>query len=506
MAKSTYFAQMFKIAQENDTQATELPVVLKVAVEPAEGGASQDVAADPAVEEAPAADASAAAEPAAAEGQNDDGGAPVDAPAAAETPAVAAPAKETTVDGAPEAAASNAVADAEAETELAAAETADAQEGIAEANNEIANAEDEIETAQDVVDTTEAQVAAQKELLQKPEEVTASTVALATQSFRSQLARLKIDNSVAPSITQVTFESLLSKENGGAGLSPAAALNVLTVDMEGFVEGAKKVISKIWEAIKAALNKIVEFITNIFTNNTKRLKGQLEKAKSYKGNKGRLAYSKVFPATKELKNINELNGFAQKQFYLLKEIVQISNKAAGAPNASHGLSAALKTFATKTQLKDANAITIGKNFKIVVGEAGSSKKEAIEADESLTAAYLEPNVLSGIINDSLKLSAANPVNTIKALISNADAAQKAALKAADNKEAKNETKDNYKELSNFYRTTVNFIGQAIGSYQSGVVALVDAHLSAGAGGDVATTNNQKQEAPKEEAKAEEAKQ
>lgn len=504
MAKSTYFAQMFKIAQENDTQATELPVVLKVAVEPAEGGASQDVAADPAVTEAPAADASAAAEPAAAEGQNDDGGAPVDAPAAAETPAVAAPAEETTVDGAPEAAASNAVADAEAETELAAAETADAQEGIAEANNEIANAEDEIETAQDVVDTTEAQVAAQKELLQKPEEVTASTVALATQSFRSQLARLKIDNSVAPSITQVTFESLLSKENGGAGLSPASALNVLTVDMEGFVESAKKIISKIWEAIKSALNKIVEFIKKIFGVNKRKLESQQSKINTYSRPSGQLTYSKVFPALKELNKVEDVVTVGTNQLALVKTVIDVSNmyvkQADVAPLKSAAELAAKAGF--QSVLKDKAAVAIGKNFVIVAGNGLTSTKKAIEADDSLKAPYLNGDALNRLITDALKVNASNPVNSLKQLISNADAAQKKAEQDAGNK-------DKFQPLAGFYRSTVNFIGQAMASYQSGVIALVDAHLSGKSESGEAKKGDAKAdtkaEAPKQEAKAEEKK-
>lgn len=259
MAKN-HFADMFRVSQESaDSAATELPVVLKVAVEPAEGGA--DVAQDPAV--APVADAPAAADAGSANTNVEDGSTPV-AP-------VAAPAVPANVPAAPQPVETVPVADNDDEDEtIADVEqqmiAANSEEGLAEASNEIANINQDMEVAEDAVAEAKDQMEVQEEILKNPETVTPASVAIAVQNFRSILKRVGMDESVAPSIQHVSFESMLSKENGGLGSSPAAALRIVHEDMGKFVEGAKNAMIKLWEAIKAAFAKVVEFVKNIFFN------------------------------------------------------------------------------------------------------------------------------------------------------------------------------------------------------------------------------------------------
>lgn len=256
MAKN-HFADMFRISQESaDSTATELPVVLKVAVEPAEGGA--DVAQDPAV--APAADAPAAADAGSADTNVEDGSTPVAPVASPAVPASNLQPVETVpvVDDDNE---NQTIADVEQQMIAA-----NSEEGLAEASNEIDNINQDMEVAEDAVAEAKDQMEVQEEILKNPETVTPASVAIAVQNFRSILKRVGMDESVAPSIQHVSFESMLSKENGGLGSSPAAALRIVHEDMGKFVEGAKNAMIKLWETIKAAFAKLIEFVKNIFFN------------------------------------------------------------------------------------------------------------------------------------------------------------------------------------------------------------------------------------------------
>lgn len=289
MAKN-HFADMFRISQESaDSTATELPVVLKVAVEPAEGGA--DVAQDPAV--APAADAPAAADAGSADTNVEDGSTPV-APVAA--PAVPAAAPQP-VETAP-------VADDDEDQTIADVEqqmvAANSEQGLAESNSEIDNISQDMEVAEDAVAEAKDQMEVQEEILKNPETVTPASVAIAVQNFKSILKRVGMDESVAPSIQHVSFESMISKENGGLGSSPAAALRIVHEDMGKFVEGAKNAMIKLWEAIKAAFSKMIEFVKNIFFSVKKQGQALIDQIKKNYPEKpdGKFKPYTVFPTLK----------------------------------------------------------------------------------------------------------------------------------------------------------------------------------------------------------------
>lgn len=236
------FKSMFDVVSKENADATTIPVVLELDVQPAEGAA--DVAADPATE--PAATAPATTEPAAAEGEDLGQG------------------------------------EVEEEGEATAVELAEAE---AE-HNELMN---EIEVVEDVAEKVESDAADVKEALDandqavaegKEEVITPANVAIATQSFELRLERLGLSlTDLCPS-ANISKETFISKEEGGLGMKPSEVLRNLHNEIsreDGVLDKIKAGAKKVWEAIVSALKKIVDFVAKLLpTQKNKLIKmGQL---------------------------------------------------------------------------------------------------------------------------------------------------------------------------------------------------------------------------------------
>lgn len=230
------FKSMFDVVSKENADATTIPVVLELDVQPAEGSA--DVAADPATE--PATTAAATTEPAAAEGE-DLGQAEGD-----------------------EEGATTAVELAEAEAE----------------HNELMN---EIEVVEDVAEKVESDAADVKEALDandkavaegKEEVITPANVAIATQSFELRLERLGLSlTDLCPS-ANISKETFISKEEGGLGMKPSEVLRNLHNEIsreDGVLDKIKAGAKKVWEAIVSALKKIVDFVAKLLPTQKNKL-------------------------------------------------------------------------------------------------------------------------------------------------------------------------------------------------------------------------------------------
>ena len=230
------FKSMFDVVSKENADATTIPVVLELDVQPAEGSA--DVAADPATE--PATTAAATTEPAAAEGEDLGQG------------------------------------EVEEEGEATAVELAEAE---AE-HNELMN---EIEVVEDVAEKVEADAADVKEALDandkavaegKEEVITPANVAIATQSFELRLERLGLSlTDLCPS-ANISKETFISKEEGGLGMKPSEVLRNLHNEIsreDGVLDKIKAGAKKVWDAIIAALKKIVDVISKLLPTQKNRL-------------------------------------------------------------------------------------------------------------------------------------------------------------------------------------------------------------------------------------------
>ena len=119
----------------------------------------------------------------------------------------------------------------------------DVKAELTEASSELKESCDEADKAEEVIANTQEQIDAQKQALEKPEEVTPAQVVLASESFRANLRLLGIDSSYISSLNYVNSETITS--------SPAQVLSLITVDMEGFLDTAKNVAGTIRDKIVA---------------------------------------------------------------------------------------------------------------------------------------------------------------------------------------------------------------------------------------------------------------
>lgn len=230
------FKSMFDVVSKENADATTIPVVLELDVQPAEGSA--DVAADPATE--PATTAAATTEPAAAEGED------------------------------------LGQAEGDEEGETTAVELAEAEAEHSELMNEIEVVEDVAEKVEsDAADVKESLDANDQAVAEGKEEViTPANVAIATQAFELRLERLGLSlTDLCPS-ANISKETFISKEEGGLGMKPSEVLRNLHNEIsreDGVLDKIKAGAKKVWDAIVSALKKIVDFVAKLLPTQKNKL-------------------------------------------------------------------------------------------------------------------------------------------------------------------------------------------------------------------------------------------
>lgn len=302
--RNSYFAQAFRLATEDgSSDATVLPVVLEIDVKATDGSDEATPAQDPALEEGATADASAA-EPAA---ENDDGSAPVDAPAVDAVPA------------APIEGEGNESIE-EFENNLI---TTDDLEAV-ETDHELEEQLHEEATVSEAVSEVEEVVKDQEELLNEhPENVNKEGVAIATECLYRAVKTAGLDPKMFQSLNQITVEYLASEDF----TSPVQALKIVHEDSKSFVQSAKDGLKKLWEMIVNSLKKLWDFVKRIFGNHAaiaKKLRQQLKES-NYNPEGKEIDLSKYFPASLELGFESPMLMKEDFQEKLLKAIIDANN-------------------------------------------------------------------------------------------------------------------------------------------------------------------------------------
>lgn len=230
------FKSMFDVVSKENADATTIPVVLELDVQPAEGSAN--VAADPATE--PATTAAATTEPAVAEGED--------------------------------------LGQAEGDEEgvTTGIELAEAEAEHSELMNEIEVVEDVAEKVEsDAADVKEALDANDQAVAEGKEEViTPANVAIATQSFELRLERLGLSlTDLCPS-ANISKETFISKEEGGLGMKPSEVLRNLHNEIsreDGVLDKIKAGAKRVWDAIIEALKKVIGLVEKFLPTQKNRL-------------------------------------------------------------------------------------------------------------------------------------------------------------------------------------------------------------------------------------------
>ena len=140
-------------------------------------------------------------------------------------------------------------------------------EQMVEAKHELDETCEEIGKTQEVIADTQDQLDAQKQILANPAQVTPAEVVVATEAFRANLRLLGASESYVRSMAFVNTESIVA--------NPAQLLSIVHVDMEGFVDTAKRVLAKLWEKIK----QIVKWIKDLIMKGFNGIKAKLTKGK-----------------------------------------------------------------------------------------------------------------------------------------------------------------------------------------------------------------------------------
>jgi hypothetical protein len=310
------FQAMFNIASGARTisfengESTTIPVVLELDVKPAENQAA-NVASDPAVE-TPEANPSTD-EKAKTEGQNYD---VTGVEGTEEDPAL------------PEVSVEDEVAMAEAEAEK--------NELINEAeivDDTIEKIEEDTATIKETLDANDAVVAAGGE-----DQINAANVAIATQALELRLERLGLNLKDLSSSANISRETFLSKEQGGMGLKPSDVLRNLHNDIcreDGVLAKIKAGGMAVWNAIINSINKIIEFVTNLFSNQESILTKLAGKLKTLDQTESVYNVGKNAPAYIEVMGRN-MDKISESILSSIKEAVALNNSFIKLANKNQG--------------------------------------------------------------------------------------------------------------------------------------------------------------------------